>query len=629
MEENAFLVRLSLEDLFLKEGPCSSDYFVSRKIERMLTTGMPQRDGAHGAEDSMQEDSGENSGENSGEKEGEEEGAEDSVMPGAGGVVPHIPYNWYVGKQNNCILALLGYCAANPAVRASGNVALSPLSIIGCMAMACRGAVDCQDLEHYCWPFICESADAKAICLEQALQAVGAYVTSMPKSCKTVNILMSDCAIKADFKVDMEKYFEAEQYTLKQWEEVNRLVKKTTQIQKKVLSRAPTATTLIQAIFFQDKWAMGFQTDNTKPSMFNNENRGRSKVMMMHQQQKFNCIDIEALQAVRLGYQTEGVYAWFVMGGEASDADKALKIFLEMSLKGFGESLEDKAIDLRIPRFKAEMNIDLKQAFENTEPEITSIFEKGHLKNMSEDKREFFSTFEHMCYVHVDENGTKAGAVSSLGATRGGGGHPPLPNFTFDKTFWMLIVSGEKILFVAKVDNPGGGADTQHKAQPTPQVSVPEPELEERYDMVQVEGKHEIGICVTIHKDEFDTKGKNVNSKPELETIQIQETGRTYPKFKYKVPAGGEEFGSSQNLIYVTLKNLSETEFEFGLAYQNENLGALEIEEENNKMSIFKLVKNEKFKSPFPLKKDAGEKEDFWHVLDTKQNKILTIGFCL
>jgi serine protease inhibitor len=212
---------------------------------------------------------------------------------GGGELVPTKYDNWYVEKQKNCILALVGYCAQNPAVRVSGNVALSPLSIIGCMAMACRGAVDCQDLEHYCWPFICESAGAKAMSLQQAVDAVGAYVTNMPKSCKTVNILMCDHAIQADFAADMDKNFKAKKYTLEEWEEVNQLVKETTQIQKKVLSRAPTATTLIQAIFFQDQWAMGFLTSNTKPSMFNNENRVRSQVMMMHQQGEFKCIEID------------------------------------------------------------------------------------------------------------------------------------------------------------------------------------------------------------------------------------------------------------------------------------------------------------------------------------------------
>jgi serpin B len=247
----------------------------------------------------------------------------------------------------------------------------------------------------------------------------------MPESCKTVNILMSDREIKADFKVDMEKYFEAKQYSLNQWEEVNQLVKETTQIPKKVLSREPTATTLIQAIFFQDQWEMGFLPKNTQPYMFNNEKGERSQVMMMHQQQEFKCIEIGDVKAVRLGYKTEGVYAWFVMGPRAIYADQALMNFLPLVFGSDDQYQLPEKIDLRIPRFKAVMNIDLKQAFENTEPKITSIFETGHLGNMSQDEDERFSTFEHMCYVHVDENGTKAGAVASLCATRSSK-HSPL-----------------------------------------------------------------------------------------------------------------------------------------------------------------------------------------------------------
>jgi serine protease inhibitor len=132
--------------------------------------------------------------------------------------------------------------------------------------------------------------------------------------------------------------------------------------------------------------------------------------MMMHQQQKFRCIETTELRAVRLDYKTKGVHAWFVMGNIASDADNALEKFLEIFVNS-GQHVEDKEIDLKIPRFKAVMNIDLKQAFSKTQPAITSIFKEGHLRNMSGNEKERFSTFEHMCYVQVDEKGTDAGVV--------------------------------------------------------------------------------------------------------------------------------------------------------------------------------------------------------------------------
>jgi serine protease inhibitor len=93
----------------------------------------------------------------------------------------------------------------------------------------------------------------------------------MPETCKTVNILICDSEIKEEFQKDMKNYFNAKQFSLKDWETVNKLVTDTTQIQKKVLSREPSATTLIQAIFFQDTWAMGFKSENTKQKIFNNE----------------------------------------------------------------------------------------------------------------------------------------------------------------------------------------------------------------------------------------------------------------------------------------------------------------------------------------------------------------------
>jgi serine protease inhibitor len=605
MGENAFLVRLSLEDLFLTEGPCSNDYFVSRKIERMLTTGMPKRDYADVLGEGEQRAEG---------AEGAEDTGLDAEGSEGGELVP-----WYVEKQKNCILALVGYCAQNPAVRVSGNVALSPLSIIGAMAMACRGAVQCQDLEHYCWPFNNrdEGADewevAKAGALKLALQAVKDYVTSMPSTCKTLNILMSDSEIKEDFKKDMQDYFHAHCFPLQSWEKVNQQVSELTKIQDKVLSHAPEATTLIQAIFFQDDWQKGFDENNTSVQKFTNEKNESSHVMMMHQQGEFTYINDSQMKAVKIPYKTSGVHAWFVMGLQASNADAALGRFLyNFENIASGKTYEAKTkIDLKIPRFKAEMKIDLKQAFETTKPPIESIFKTGHLRNMSENEQERFSIFEHMCYVQVDEKGTTAGAVTLVGASRGGSGSTP--KVTFDQTFWMLIASQGKILFVAKVDKPENGACIFHE--------------------VKLKDSTHLGIAVKVKQGKADF-GKDLNYVP-VEISSSEEKPPTVSKLTYQVPPaqGGDP---QSNLIYVLVKNLSATQFVFNHGYQENKDEEIELEKkviqvnsqdvETNLTNT--LAENQECELAFALQKSNGEAEDFWHLFDTDGNKILTLGFC-
>lgn len=373
---------------------------------------------------------------------------------------------WYERRQKSCILALAEHCEKTPSVRESGNVALSPLSIIGAMAMACRGAVGSGDLEHYCWP--CtegvagpgepESGEPEGEkgALEGALTAVQAYVGGMPPTCQTLNILLSDSEIKQDFKEDMARYFNAEQFSLAGWEDVNRKVSGLTGIATDTLSRQPEATTLIQAIFFRDEWQVGFDQKHTRPMSFQNEDGVSSRVSMMHLQHELQVISDAGLQAVRLPYKTPGLAAWFVMGRSALDADQALRMFLDVFPPPAERVAETKA-DLRVPRFKAAMDMDLKRAFGEAEPPITSIFEPGHLGNMSEHASERFSSFKHTCSVHVDEQGTVAGAVTVVSATRGAR-PPPRPSFAFDRTFWMLIATGAKILFVAKVDQPAAYA---------------------------------------------------------------------------------------------------------------------------------------------------------------------------
>ena len=242
----------------------------------------------------------------------------------------------------------------------------------------------------------------------------------------------------------------------------------------------------------------------------------------------------------------------------------------------------------------------------NTEPNITSIFETGHLGNMSQDEDERFSTFEHMCYVEVDEIGTKAGAASSMGATRGG---PPA--FTFDKTFWMLIASDEKILFVAKVDNPEGGVDAGHNVQLTPQVTVPKNSTG-GFDVVTVAEKT-IGIRATLYNSKEDCDSNVNGSKLEPERVTSSETTPTFSQLRY--------YGGVEQYIKVHLKNFSDPIFYFDLTYVTEEG---DYEPENSQIT---LKKGEEYQFPYPIRKDEGDKEDFWLVLDYNRKTIIKLGF--
>jgi len=362
--------------------------------------------------------------------------------------------NWHLSRQQHCIDAVLNFLPAD------ANVVLSPFSLISCMVMRCRGATTGparDQLAHYCWPC---ATNTQACRDAAALPALSEFISQLAEVdvCRWANIIMTDHADEV-YKHDILTHFKAVPYRRDQFAIVNAEVQKITTITKKVLSRKPDGTVLINAVYFADQWRYKFDEELMEGIPFTQPTGSTVNVDMMHQRNHLSVAQFESVTAVHLPYETRGLGAWFVKHDTDHThvgAYTALQKFVQREFVNQTLPKSSQHVDLTVPKFTMNSTINLRTLFmETTGRQITHVFEPpGHLSSMSADESEYVSRFDQECILKVDQEGTEAAVVTTSGTTRGASGGQRYNYISFKHTFYMVIHHNNTILFVAKVASP-------------------------------------------------------------------------------------------------------------------------------------------------------------------------------
>jgi serpin B len=379
-----------------------------------------------------------------------------------------IDFHWLKVKQVQLVLALIRYFNG----KGTGNVVFSPHSLFTLLFMLSCGANNCADLRQYCNPPILTGEDPSDEKKNSMVEDIKDLLTDIPEACLSEKIIMCD-SLQTVFEENMKK-LNANFFSLEDMGVVNEIVQNLTSIPD-LIRQKPDATVLIDAIYFKDEWSCKFDGKSTTQD-FQNTTTTLKCQMMENKWQKGKglmlCVLTANYEAVWVEYKTENLGAWFVMGKNATMANNALEKFLE----DFGSGNMDAQgvkVNLQVPKFELTSNIDLLKVFKGADPQITSVFEEGHLLPMTGERNERITNFTQQCFIKVDENGTEAAAATKAETYRS----IEIPkDIKFDHTFYMVISdSNGRIFFVAKVEDPSpapagppasAGGDKEQKINP-------------------------------------------------------------------------------------------------------------------------------------------------------------------
>ncbi len=211
---------------------------------------------------------------------------------------------------------------------------------------------------------------------------------------------------------------------------------------------------LINAIYFKGTWTQRFDPSVTRDDFFTLPNGSRTACKMMYQKATLSHLSNNELQGVDLPYGDAGFSMTILLPKAGTNIDDFAGRLTQRYWSSLSSSFVNGEGELYFPKFKLEyektLNDMLKAmgmtiAFSKTEADFTNIDKRGQL---------YISEVKHKTFVQVDEEGTEAAAVTSVGVGITSVG----PNFVIrvDRPFIFVIRENHSgtILFIGKIVEP-------------------------------------------------------------------------------------------------------------------------------------------------------------------------------
>lgn len=269
--------------------------------------------------------------------------------------------------------------------------------------------------------------------------------------------------LRPEFKAGVEKYFggKAEELDFgspQALRTINGWVKERTNGKiDRIIERIPpdAALYLINAIYFKGKWRTQFDKALTRDQDFFPPGGGSKKMPFMRQDGEYQYLRGEGFQAARLPYGS-GRFAMYVFLPDKRDGlGWFLKTVTAENWSTWLSGFRKTKGHIELPRFKADFFRDLVPALDKLG--MSPAF--GNSADFSGMSAEGLSIDEvlHKTVVEVNEEGTEAAAVTSIGVRVASARPEPEPfRMVVDHPFLMAIADQETraILFLGAIHEP-------------------------------------------------------------------------------------------------------------------------------------------------------------------------------
>ncbi|XP_016940892.3 serine protease inhibitor 42Dd isoform X2 [Drosophila suzukii] len=306
------------------------------------------------------------------------------------------------------------------------NIVFSPFSIQTCAAMARLGAEGetASQLDH---GLGLASSDAAQIA-QTFHQVLAAYQDSQILRIANKIFVMEGYPLQQEFDELLTKQFLSSAQsvnfvknveaaaTINRWVEgrTNNLIK---DLIPANLLNPDSRMVLVNAIHFKGIWQHQFPKRATRPDTFYLDGERSVQVPMMGLKERFRYADLPALDAtaLELPYKDSDLSMLIVLPnsrtGLAALEDK-LRI---TALSQITQALHKTQVVVKLPKFKAEFQVELKQVFQQLgmSKMFTDHAEFGKMLQSPETLK--VSAIIHKAFIEVNEEGTEAAAATGIG----------------------------------------------------------------------------------------------------------------------------------------------------------------------------------------------------------------------
>jgi serpin B len=211
---------------------------------------------------------------------------------------------------------------------------------------------------------------------------------------------------------------------------------------------AQTVMYLINAIYFKGIWASEFDKSNTNDEPFYNYDNTVSSVPLMFQNKDFLYAETDQFQAVDLMYGDSLFSMTILLPKDGNDVNDIVAMLDENTLSNQFYSTE---VDLHLPKFELEWKKELNDVLKAMGMDIAFAEGLADFTRINKEGNLFIDEVLHKTFIKVDEEGTEAAAVTSIGISLTS--LPQTVTFRIDQPFIFMIREhhSNTILFIGKV----------------------------------------------------------------------------------------------------------------------------------------------------------------------------------
>jgi len=210
---------------------------------------------------------------------------------------------------------------------------------------------------------------------------------------------------------------------------------------------------LINAIYFKGDWSYQFDPAQTKDDFFTTLDGSTRPCRMMHLQADLRYFDNASFQAIDLTYGDAGFSMTILLPRVRTQIDSLIAAFTPENWAAWMNGFSTRKVELAMPKFTTQYEIKMNDvlaalgmgiAFTDF-ADFTRMYKPGGLR---------IDEVKHKTFVKVDEEGTEAAAVTSVGIVETS--LPQIITMRVDHPFVFAIRENhsQTILFIGKMAAP-------------------------------------------------------------------------------------------------------------------------------------------------------------------------------
>jgi len=212
---------------------------------------------------------------------------------------------------------------------------------------------------------------------------------------------------------------------------------------------------LINAIYFKGSWTYEFSKEHTTDELFYLSSGSSTTCKMMSHKCDHPYFSNDQFQAIDLAYGDAGFSMTIFLPAYGSDVNSLIESLDNNSWNDWLSQLDTAEVSLYMPKFKTTYKLGMKDILSTLGMEIAFAPGQADFSKINADADLYISEVMHKTFVDVNEEGTEAAAVTSVGVGTTSFG-PVSPTMRIDRPFVFAIRERQSgtILFIGKIMEP-------------------------------------------------------------------------------------------------------------------------------------------------------------------------------